>query len=395
MGKIGVYGGSFNPPHLGHTMAVAEFQKELGLDKVLVIPAANPPHKALPAGSAQEHHRLAMTKLAMADLDFVEVSDMEMTRGGESYTADTLTALQKQYPKDKLFLLMGTDMFLSFPTWKHPKKIANMATIVTGFRGGRENRGDLEDMVGLIGKKYDGKAKIVENSFVEISSTEARRNLFFGCGHLNLAPAVLDYIHENKLYDLDKNTKNLEFAELKACSLSLHKLQRVPHVCGCCKTAAELAERWGANVEDARRAGILHDVTKALEKEEQLHLCKKYGIMTSGFEREHYKLLHSKTAASVAREVFGENEAVCQAIYWHTTGHADMTLLEKILYIADYMEPCRKFEGVDKMRYLTQTDLDGAMLYAFQMSIDLLNSEGKELDVYTVAARDYLLHERK
>lgn len=82
------------------------------------------------------------------------------------------------------------------------------------------------------------------------------------------------------------------------------------------------------------------------------------------------------------------------AIYWHTTGKANMALLEKILYIADYMEPNRNFDGVRKMRELTETDLDGALLLGFEMSIDLLKSENKPLDRFTVEARDFLLGER-
>ncbi len=397
MGKIGVYGGSFNPPHLGHVLALEEMVKELKLDKVLVIPAAMPPHKDLPQGSASPQERLEMTRFAMEHLPYAQVSDMELTRGGDSYTVDTLKTIHKAHPDDHLYLLMGTDMFLSFDTWKNPEKIASYATVVTAFRSadGDKQRDMLEDMSNKIEQEFHGDSEIIPNKFMEISSTEVRRNLFFGCAEPYVAPKVLTYMEEHGLYGLGQDYKNLPFDQLKQVSLSLHKPQRVAHVCGCCKTAVELAEIWGANVEDARRAGILHDVTKALEKEEQLHLCEKYGMITSEFERKHYKLLHSKTGAAVAAHIFGENEAVSQSIYWHTTGRADMTLLEKILYIADYMEPCRKFEGVEKMRHLARTDLDAAMLLGFQMSIDLLNKEGKELDIYTVAARDFLLQERK
>ncbi len=249
---------------------------------------------------------------------------------------------------------------------------------------------EIEKQKELIEKQLDGKVILVENQFLDTSSTRVRRMLTFQCGDKYLHPKVAKHIQENGFYHVHESKKNLDFETLRKISLSLHHPKRVPHVAGCCKTAGELAERWGANVEDAKRAGILHDITKVLEQDEQLLLCEKYGIIISDFEKAHYKLLHAKTGSVIAREIFGEKEEICQAIYWHTTGKADMTLLEKILYLADYMEPCRNFDGVEEMRDLAFTDLNRALLLGFQMSVDLLSSEGKEVDVYSLEARDYL-----
>ena len=100
------------------------------------------------------------------------------------------------------------------------------------------------------------------------------------------------------------------------------------------------------------RAGILHDCTKYYELPEQLEICAKYGVELDELEQKAVKLLHSKTGACIAREVFGQPQAVYDAIFWHTTGKADMTTLEKVLYIADYMEPNRDFDGVERLRHL-------------------------------------------
>ena len=124
----------------------------------------------------------------------------------------------------------------------------------------------------------------------------------------------------------------------------------------------ELAKVHGANVEDAARAGILHDVTKAMSGADQLRLCETYGIIIDDFLRTHTKLLHAPTAAAVAEHVFGENPAVCEAIRWHTSGRANMSTLEKIIYVADYMEPNRDFPGVKELRKLAYSDLDAALL---------------------------------
>ena len=130
--KIGIYGGTFNPPHLGHQAAAETAVKVLGLDKLILIPAAVPPHKEMPEHSPDNRHRLEMTR-KMADAmnmpGVVEVSDMEMHRTGKSYTADTLKEIKAQYPDAQLWLLMGTDMFLTLHLWYKPEEILDLACI--------------------------------------------------------------------------------------------------------------------------------------------------------------------------------------------------------------------------------------------------------------------------
>ena len=130
--KIGIYGGTFNPPHLGHLEAARTAVKVLELDKLILIPAAVPPHKALPEGTPEGAHRLAMTE-RMADAlsmpKVAEVSRMELDREGKSYTADTLRAIRAQYPNAQLWLLMGTDMFLTLHLWHDPEVITQLAGI--------------------------------------------------------------------------------------------------------------------------------------------------------------------------------------------------------------------------------------------------------------------------
>ena len=129
MANIGIYGGSFNPPHKGHMLAAAQCRAALGLERVIVIPAAVPPHKALADGSPDAQTRLTLTKLAVRGLDGFEVSDMELRREGPSYTVDTLRQLSAQHPDDVLWLMMGTDMFLTIQTWHDPASIFELAGI--------------------------------------------------------------------------------------------------------------------------------------------------------------------------------------------------------------------------------------------------------------------------
>ena len=189
--------------------------------------------------------------------------------------------------------------------------------------------------------------------------------------------------------------KDLTDEALAQRVMGLLKESRIPHVIGCAQTARELAEIWGADPRDAWRAGILHDVTKALGEQAQRQLCNCYGLQVEPFQWANHKLLHQLTGAEVAARVFGEKPEICLAIRTHTTGCAGMNTLQKIIYIADYMEPNRDFEGIEEVRVLSEVSLDKAIVLA--SGIVLINTVRRGLitDVDTVLARNYLLEKYK
>ena len=394
--RIGIYGGSFNPPHLGHVKAALACKNELALDKVLVIPANIPPHKALASGSASACERLSLTKLAFADLPGFEVLDLELRREGKSYTVDTLRELKAQYPKDDLFLMMGTDMFLSFSDWYCPAEIAKCARLVcfSRYDADEKNREALEKQAQALEAAFGQKPVLLQNDCFDISSTEVRRLVFFGIAEPYLPEAVLSEIESRGLYGANLNAKGLSFEKLRELSLSLHKKSRVAHAEGVCETAREMAKRFGADENLAARAGILHDVTKALGKAQQLALAEKLGVTLSDFERQNPQLLHAKTGAAAARTLFGECEEVANAIAWHTTGKPDMTKLEKIVYLADMIEPNRSYPTVEEIRAAAERDLDEGTLLALHRTIAFLQEQGTAVCEDSVLARDFLLMER-
>ena len=378
MERIGIYGGTFNPPHVGHIQAAKQAVEALGLSRLIVIPDRIAPHKQIPEGSPAPEQRLEMLRLATADCDRIEVSDIELRREGPSYSYVTVQQLKAQYPNAELVLLMGTDMFLSFHSWMHPEIILENATLGVFYRGEKGEQADIEaQMAEMVRQGY--KVERVENNVINISSTQMRRLLAFRCAGELLPQGVLDYIREYHLYNTRAPWKDLPMEELEAVVISLLNPNRVAHVLGCRDTAVELAKHWGADVTDAARAGILHDITKAIDGPLQLTLCDAYGKILSDFSRKYPKTLHALTGSLVAERIFGENEAVVSAIEWHTTGRANMTLLEKIIYLADYIEPNRTIPGVEELRQLAFTDIDAALKLGLNMTLAHLNRQGSEV----------------
>ena len=394
MEKIGIYGGTFNPLHTGHLHGAKQAIKTLGLDKLILIPDCIAPHKQMPEGSAAPEQRLEMLRIATKNEPRMEVSDIELKREGKSYTYLTVEQLHGLYPNAKLYLLMGTDMFISFQNWVEPERITAHATLAVMYRG---EKGEAEaiDAAKAQMEAQGVEVELVKNDAINISSTQLRRLLAFQCAGPFLPEGVYDYIRSQGLYDSTADWKDLSMEELEAVVVRLLHPNRVAHVLGCRDTAAEMAKRWGVDEEDAARAGLLHDITKAIDGPLQLTLCSEYGTILSEFGQRHPKTLHALTGSLVADRIFGENDAVVSAICHHTTGKGDMTTLEKIIYVADYMEPCRNFPGVEELRRLAFSDLDGALRLGLEMTIENLISRKLEISPESREALDWLNEHEK
>ena len=384
--KILIYGGSFNPPHKGHREAAAFAAQRLNADKLLIIPDCQPPHKELERGAPSPEQRLEMCRLAFTGIRSAEISDIEIRRGGKSYTSETLRSLREEYPDAEFWLLMGGDMLKTLATWHEAEYILSTVKIGAFPRtAGREKRA-LEDAAKSLKARYGAavEVKLLPLKPRSVSSTQIRRALRFRGGAGQLSARVYGYIVKHRLYGVRVN-----FDWLRARGYAMLKPNRVAHVRGCEEEAARLAQRWQADPDKAAEAAILHDCTKKEALPEQLQLCEKYGIIPDGIERENGKLLHAPTGAAVAEREFGMSPDVVSAIRWHTTGRPDMTLLEKIMYMADYIEPNRDFEGVDALRKLAYEDLDRAMLLGFQMSLDEVRGRGEAPHPCTVEAEQW------
>ena len=328
-------------------------------------------------------------QLAYENVPKTEVSTLELDRGGVSYTVDTVKQLRQQYPDAELILLLGTDMFLSFRNWRQWETILQNASLAVFFRGDKEEGQNIAEKKTEL-EALGATVYLMENDIKAISSTQLRRLMAFGCAQPFLPEKVLQHILDTDLYSVHTDYRNLPIDQLETVVTGLLKPNRVAHVLGCRDTAAQLAQIWGADVTDATRAGLLHDITKALSGPLQLSLCRTYGVALDEFSTKNPKTLHALTGALVAERIFGENPAVVAAIRSHTTGKANMNTLEKIIYVADYMEPNRDFPGVEELRHLAHTDLDKALEMGLEMTLSVLREQGREISPESQQALQWL-----
>ena len=197
MNKIGIIGGTINPIHLAHTYIAYEAKKQLNLDKVIFIPAGNPPHKKN-EGVLSADLRYKMVKMAINDFEDFEISDYEIKKKGYSYTYETLKYFKSK--DNELYFITGADCLLNIEKWNNPEVIFNLSTFVVFNRGGYDNK-KLINQKDRIEKKYNTTIKFLDIINLEISSSMIRERInddkrvdFFLCKE------VLDYIKEYKLY---------------------------------------------------------------------------------------------------------------------------------------------------------------------------------------------------
>ncbi len=206
--KIGIFGGTFNPPHKGHKRMVDRMAAELELDKVIVIPNKIPTHKRCD-DLADNHHRVAMCKIAFSE-PIYEISTMEMDRDTDSYTIFTVNELMKQYPNAELHLIIGSDMFLIFHKWYKHRELLEKCKICVASRDNEENIQKLRayafEQLEIYMPELD--AKCVHISLLdayEVSSSEIRERINLGKSLYGLVdPEIIEYMEQNKLYGYSK-----------------------------------------------------------------------------------------------------------------------------------------------------------------------------------------------
>ena len=397
--RIGIYGGSFDPVHDGHIAMIDSALKSGFIDLVIVVPSVRNNFK-LYANKLPPPYRFYMMKETIEGLGIKDcfVSDIEFGIEGVSYTSVVLKALTSDdYIRDFLtangvkkkkaeehhdfFWIMGSDTLGTFETWYNPGEILNYATLLAAVRPGDTT--DVEKAADSIRKDLGGKVEIFRLKGVDCSSSGITSS-----GDFSMVPEpAREFIKRHALYT--ENTK-LEGVSEEAkkqfyeCSVWMYKYlggKRLLHTLNVGYLSAHLADVFGCDKDKALIAGALHDCAKELPLERQLELAKIY----SGDLFTEKKLLHSPAGAVFARDEFGiEDKEILDAICYHTTGRGDMTLLEKIVYLADKIEPSRNYTDLTPIRSAAEKDLESAMRMTALAVKNKFVSQGRDIHPMTL-----------
>ncbi len=368
-----LYGGTFNPVHKGHLEICLRAREAVGASQVLLMPAALPPHKS-PGELAPDRDRLAMCSLAAEPWGFIAVDDYEIRRGGHSYTVDTLRYLTQARPEEKFWLLMGTDMFLTFTQWREWKQIGEMATLLVASREDE----DLEVLQGQQAalKELGISSVLLQNVPLPMSSTEIRREIRERGETDKVCPAVMEYIRERGLYQHDSQDLNY----LREYIRPLMTEYRYRHSLGVEKQAAHMAQIFGVDLHKASVCGILHDVCKDLPKGALLQNILESGIINGIDFKASPQLIHSYAGALyIQTHLDIHDPEIIDAVRYHTTARAGMSLLETIIYLADLTSEDREYADVEEMRSLCDYDLREAMVRALTHTVQELAKKNKPI----------------
>lgn len=384
--KVGIMGGTFNPIHEGHLMIARAARKTAQLDQVIFLPSGQPPHKQNSL-LVSTINRLNMTILAVHGEQGFVASDMEIRREGTTYTVDTIRQLRQERPDIELYYIIGGDTLFQLTTWRTPELVAKYLNggMIVVPRPGADREAliiEAEKLRQLIGLK----TLIAQDGGPDISSTEIRERMLEGKSVSGLLPqTVADYIAQHGLYQVPY----AQMTVMLKRSLSEYRLR---HTLSVAETAVWLADRFGVDPAQAHLAGMLHDCAKGMDAPTLLQLIRSGGISADDLELSMPALLHAPAGAALAKRQYHiSDQNVLAAIRWHTTGRRNMTALEKVVYLADMIEPLRTpYPGIEDLRACARKNLDEAVCMAAAQSAAYVSGRGKKLHPRTIelAARD-------
>ncbi len=388
--KIGIMGGTFNPIHNGHLM-LGKYAKDLfGLDEVWFMPNGNPPHKEKNSIEISAEHRAEMVKRAIVcDKDFVlQMYEVQNTNTNYSYL--TMEYFKEKYPQCEFYFIVGADSLFNIEKWKCPDRLFQTSIMLAAYRDGK-NEAEMMEQISYLKNKYQADIRLLQTPNVDISSSDIRLKLKIGMSVEDEIPnSVLDYIKAKNLYSVEFDGMREKVKEHQSGS-------RFEHTLGVMYTAAKLATCYRDDVQKALIAGLLHDCAKGYSSDDKIKLCEEFGIKVLDCERKNPELLHAKLGAHLAKaEYHIEDKEILDAIYYHTTGRPEMTMLDKIIYVADYIEPNRnQAPHLDTIRLLAYEDIDKALIEILKDTLDYLNQTNKTIDVMTEKTYQYYNQEEK
>ena len=387
--RIGIYGGTFNPIHNTHIDIAEAAKNQFNLDIVYFLVSGTPPHKSTNE-SVADLCRLEMVHLAVDGIDGFLIDDREFYRAGKSYSYITMTEYHNEHPDDELFFIMGSDSLLNFTTWVKPDVISKYATILVAPRLG-DDYDLIEKVINQCTLEFSGDFKLINYEANGLSSSAIRKAISEESETPDyIKESVYEYIVQHNLYskyiysmdDVRKLDQEME-NELKP--------SRYIHTLGVAHQAYSLAIKWNYPAFTAMVAGILHDCAKCISDEKRINICEKNNIPISEIEYKYPHLLHGKVGAYYAKEKYGiYDPQILHSISVHTTGCPGMNLLDKIIFVADYIEPGRdKQPRLDILRAMAYTDLDRCVYMILEDTVNYLTESPDMVDPTTIDTFEY------
>ncbi len=365
--KIGILGGTFDPIHRAHLAVARAACETFGLQRVLLMPTGNSYLKTTVGKPVTEaRHRAQMVRLAAAGKTGLEFSSLELERPGYTYTSDTLRDLSERFPDVQWYFIVGADSLHGLTGWHEPEVILRLADLIVAGREEEVTEGQLQDDERELTARYGARIHRLDLPDMDISSSRIREEIAQGrLPHPDLTDEVNAYIGEHLLY-----LSPLEEEEILARLRGELKPARVVHTLGVAQTAVDLAVQYGTVAPGrARLAGLLHD-------------CGK---------ERGTALTHGSVGAGIARDEFGiRDEEILSAIRCHTTGKPAMTDLEKILFIADYIEPNRdRAPHLEELRAMAFQNMDETICCILEDTLAYLRDSGTVIDEQSLETYTY------
>lgn len=381
---IAVVGGTFDPIHFAHLALGKAALAAQPLDEVWYMPSGSNNYRSVFGLRAEKRHREAMVKLAIAGEPSFRLSDWECREPGSTYTSRTFAELNAIYPEVTWYYVVGADTLSSLKYWEEPELIVDSVVLLAAGRKEQVSSAETQRAAAVLRDKYGADIRFVDWEERNVSSTQIRQAFAEGkVSREDLPGGVYSYISKHHLYRnlteltdeelldrCDAGDEERQYYEALKKTLSPKRLR---HSLGVMHMAMLLADGYrNVSPEKARLAALLHD-------------C---GRMESNALNA---LGHAPAGAQRARSEFGvTDEEVLSAIRWHTTGRPGMTPLEKIIYVADYIEPFRNtMVDLDKARRIAYTNLDRAVTFTGESTVRYLESRGETIDPITLDCVDY------
>jgi len=337
-----------------------------------------------------------MTSLLAKELQkagiLAEVSHLELDRAGKSYTSDTLRELTRENPADTLYLIMGGDMFLTLDRWHESEVIFSLAHIAAAAREGDEWE-RLEAKKREYESIFHARITLLKGAVLELSSTDVRSAMARGEARLLMPESVADYAAEKRLYG---GKTKIPFESIKTQLTAEISGFRMNHINGVTQESVRLAAFHGIDPDKARLAALLHDCTKEWDEKKQLQLCEECGIMVERELLDSPQLLHALSGSLRAKKEFGVEDEIASAIRWHATGREEMSPLEMLIYVADLVEPTRRFaDDVTDIRTAAEESLEVASMMEAERVLSLEQARGRRLHPQTLKTYEYYKKIRK